>query len=109
VTSRFLAPAEVPPAKPLKIENLKADDRFPVSVRCNVHAWMNAHLRIYDHPYFAVDVLAVSLLLDLSRRIAPICDMFETAIVFARLPISLLDVNASNGEPGDRSTVLARV
>lgn len=36
-----------------KIDNLKAD-RFPVSVTCNIHPWMQAWVRVFDHPYFAV-------------------------------------------------------
>jgi hypothetical protein len=36
------------------IEDLKADDRFPVLVACNIHVWMRAYIRVYDHPYFAV-------------------------------------------------------
>jgi hypothetical protein len=38
----------------LQIEGLKADDKFPVSVACNIHGWMKAYVRVFDHPYFAV-------------------------------------------------------
>jgi hypothetical protein len=36
-----------------KIEDLKAE-KFPVEVACNIHSWMKAWVRVYDHPYFAV-------------------------------------------------------
>jgi hypothetical protein len=43
------------PAKgSLPIEGLKADDKFPISVACNIHGWMKAYVRVFDHPYFAV-------------------------------------------------------
>jgi hypothetical protein len=32
---------------------MKASTR-PVSVACNIHSWMKAYVRVYDHPYFAV-------------------------------------------------------
>lgn len=38
----------------IKIDGLKADERFPVSVACNIHGWMKAYVRVFDHPYFAV-------------------------------------------------------
>jgi hypothetical protein len=37
-----------------KIDNLKADERFPVSCSCTIHGWMKAYVRVFDHPYFAV-------------------------------------------------------
>jgi len=39
--------------KSLTITDLKAD-RYPVSAECNLHPWMKAWIRVYDHPYFAV-------------------------------------------------------
>jgi hypothetical protein len=36
-----------------RIPNLKAD-RFPVTVKCNIHPWMSAYVRVFDHPYYAV-------------------------------------------------------
>jgi hypothetical protein len=35
------------------INNLIAD-RFPVTLTCNIHPWMNGWVRVFDHPYFAV-------------------------------------------------------
>jgi hypothetical protein len=29
-------------------------DRFPVKVNCDIHPWMNAYVRVFNHPYFAV-------------------------------------------------------
>jgi RNA polymerase sigma factor (sigma-70 family) len=29
-------------------------DRIPAAIRCSIHPWMQAHLRVFDHPYFAV-------------------------------------------------------
>lgn len=43
----------VAPKSSLDIEELKADD-FPVSVACNIHGWMKAYVRVFNHPYFAV-------------------------------------------------------
>ena len=36
------------------LDNLKADEKFPVSVSCNIHGWMKAYVRVFDHPYYAV-------------------------------------------------------
>jgi hypothetical protein len=36
-----------------KIVGLKAD-RIPVKVTCDIHPWMSAWVRVYDHPYYAV-------------------------------------------------------
>ncbi len=37
----------------LIIPSLKAD-RLPINIACNVHGWMSAKVRVFDHPYFAV-------------------------------------------------------
>lgn len=29
-------------------------DRIPAAIRCSIHPWMQAHLRVFDHPHFAV-------------------------------------------------------
>lgn len=34
-------------------DTLKAD-RLPMEVRCNVHPWMNAWVRVFDHPYYTL-------------------------------------------------------
>jgi hypothetical protein len=43
----------VGPGQSLTIDGLKAD-RLPVKVACNIHGWMTAWIRIFDHPYFAL-------------------------------------------------------
>jgi hypothetical protein len=43
----------IPAGKDEKISNLKADRR-PVAVSCNIHPWMKAWIRVFDHPYYAV-------------------------------------------------------
>jgi hypothetical protein len=43
----------VPSKNSHTITDLKAD-RFPVTITCNIHPWMKAYARVYDHPYFAV-------------------------------------------------------
>jgi hypothetical protein len=43
----------VPALKSQRIAGLKAD-RYPVQVACNIHGWMKAYVRIFDHPYYAV-------------------------------------------------------
>jgi hypothetical protein len=43
----------VPPGGQIEIKDLKAA-RFPVSISCNIHPWMKAWVRVFDHPYFAV-------------------------------------------------------
>lgn len=43
----------LPPGKSLDISGLVAD-KYPLKVSCNIHPWMTAWVRIFDHPYFAV-------------------------------------------------------
>jgi hypothetical protein len=43
----------VPAGQQIAINNLQAD-RFPVKVNCDIHGWMTAWVRVFDHPYFAV-------------------------------------------------------
>lgn len=38
----------------LTIADLKADPKHPVSIRCNLHGWMQGNIWVFDHPYFAV-------------------------------------------------------
>lgn len=33
---------------------LKADDKRPVSLNCDIHPWMNGKLFVFSHPFFAV-------------------------------------------------------
>lgn len=35
------------------IDDLKAD-RIPVNIKCDIHPWMTAYARVFDHPYYAV-------------------------------------------------------
>jgi hypothetical protein len=29
-------------------------ERRPIALRCDIHPWMSAHVRVFDHPFFAV-------------------------------------------------------
>lgn len=44
----------MPPKSEFEIDNLRADEKFPVSVSCNIHGWMKSYVRVFNHPYFAV-------------------------------------------------------
>lgn len=44
----------VPAGQSYQIKGLKVDDRIPVKITCDIHRWMNAWVRVFDHPYFAV-------------------------------------------------------
>jgi hypothetical protein len=46
--SRTLSASEVIESDPL------SSDTIPMSIRCTVHPWMQAYMRVFDHPYFAV-------------------------------------------------------
>jgi hypothetical protein len=35
------------------IKNLVAD-RYPIKINCDIHGWMNAYVRVFDHPYYAL-------------------------------------------------------
>jgi hypothetical protein len=43
----------IPAGQSLTINGLNPD-RFPVKVNCDIHGWMVAYVRVFDHPYFAV-------------------------------------------------------
>ena len=43
----------IPPGKSLEVEDWKGSPRV-VPVQCTIHNWMNAYVRVFDHPYFAV-------------------------------------------------------
>ncbi len=43
----------VPAGQALAINGLNPD-RFPVKINCDIHGWMVAYVRVFDHPYFAV-------------------------------------------------------
>lgn len=43
----------IPPKQEYKVEGLKAD-KYPLTIKCSIHGWMSAYVRIFDHPYFAV-------------------------------------------------------
>jgi hypothetical protein len=43
----------IPAGQSLEIKDLKSD-RFPVKVQCDIHGWMSAYVRVFDHPYFAL-------------------------------------------------------
>jgi hypothetical protein len=44
----------IPAGKTYTFEGLQADEKFPISVSCNIHPWMKGWVRVFDHPYFAV-------------------------------------------------------
>jgi hypothetical protein len=43
----------VPAGGAHRIERLKTD-RLPLAIKCDIHPWMRANVRIFNHPYFAV-------------------------------------------------------
>ena len=43
----------IPRGGSVPIKGLEADP-FPVTVNCNIHGWMKAWVRVFNHPYFAV-------------------------------------------------------
>ncbi len=43
----------MPPNSTFQLKDLKAVG-FPVSVNCDIHPWMRASIRVFDHPYYAV-------------------------------------------------------
>jgi hypothetical protein len=43
----------MPPGSKIPIKGLKAD-KLPISVNCNIHGWMSAWVRVFDHPYYAL-------------------------------------------------------
>jgi hypothetical protein len=43
----------IPAGKEVEIDGWKADSS-PVPVQCTIHLWMNARIRVFAHPYFAV-------------------------------------------------------
>jgi hypothetical protein len=43
----------VPPKGSLDFDGFQADD-WPISVQCNIHGWMKAWVRVFDHPYYAI-------------------------------------------------------
>jgi hypothetical protein len=43
----------LPAGKAFTMPQLKPD-RFPVKLACNIHPWMSAWVRIFDHPYYAI-------------------------------------------------------
>jgi hypothetical protein len=43
----------MPPGSKFEIKDLKAD-KLPISVACNIHPWMSAWIRVFDHPYYAL-------------------------------------------------------
>jgi hypothetical protein len=44
----------VPAKQSLVIKDLKADPRYPIVFSCDIHGWMKAYVRVFDHPYFAI-------------------------------------------------------
>jgi len=44
----------IPPGGKLDFDAPLNADRLPMEVKCSIHPWMNAWVRVFDHPYFAV-------------------------------------------------------
>jgi hypothetical protein len=44
----------IPSKSSYKVNNLVAEDLFPVFVNCDIHKWMTATIKVFDHPYFAL-------------------------------------------------------
>ncbi|MFL5242764.1 MAG: hypothetical protein ACJ8FY_11705 [Gemmataceae bacterium] len=43
----------LPAGKSVNVKDLKPS-KTPISVTCNIHGWMKAWIRVFDHPYFAI-------------------------------------------------------
>lgn len=43
----------VPAAQSYTIKGLNTD-QYPIEVKCDIHGWMKAYVRVFDHPYFAL-------------------------------------------------------
>jgi hypothetical protein len=41
------------PGMDMVLKDVKSS-REPIAISCNIHGWMSAHARAYDHPYAAV-------------------------------------------------------
>jgi hypothetical protein len=41
------------PNTTVPIQGLRAD-RLPIVIQCDIHRWMKAYVRVFDHPYYAV-------------------------------------------------------
>ena len=37
----------------LAVENAFTANRFPIAISCNIHPWMAARIRVFDHPFYA--------------------------------------------------------
>ena len=44
----------IPAGGEFKIPDPLVAERFPISISCSIHGWMNAWVRVFDHPYFAL-------------------------------------------------------
>jgi len=44
----------LPPGGQHKLEVPLVADRLPMEIKCNVHPWMNAWVRVFDHPYAVI-------------------------------------------------------
>jgi hypothetical protein len=42
------------PSKGQHVINALKAEYYPVEIKCSIHGWMNAWVRVFDHPYFAV-------------------------------------------------------
>ena len=44
----------LPPGSKLEIDGWTPTGTGEVKIACSIHGWMNAHVRVFNHPYFAV-------------------------------------------------------
>jgi hypothetical protein len=43
----------IPAGKSINVTGLKTSTT-PINVACNIHGWMRAYIRVFDHPYYAI-------------------------------------------------------
>jgi hypothetical protein len=44
----------IPAGGAYQLKNPLKAERYPIRVECNIHPWMSAYIRVFDHPYFAM-------------------------------------------------------
>jgi hypothetical protein len=79
----------------MKIEKLKSETT-PMQLKCAIHTWMNAWVRLVDTPYYAI---SASDTLDGDKKVAPNNDKFGTYEI-KNLPVGKVRVLAWHEECG---------
>jgi hypothetical protein len=77
------------------VKNLKVDTT-PVTVKCNIHGWMDAYLRVVDTPYHAI---SLSDTLDGKNKVEPDDSKFGTYEI-KNLPVGKVKVFAWHEKAG---------